>query len=74
MLACELDISAPEVVRQALLEQRLVVNATGPTAVRLLPPLIVSAAEIDDALARLGTVLQAGAMERPRQAAGGPSG
>ena len=74
MLACELDISAPEVVRQALLEQRLVVNATGPTAVRLLPPLIVSAAEIDDALARLGTVLQAGALERPRQAAGGPSG
>ncbi len=31
MLACELDIAAPEVVRRALLEQRLVVNATGPT-------------------------------------------
>ena len=31
MLACELDVPAPEVVRRALLEQRLVVNATGPT-------------------------------------------
>ena len=43
MLACELDAPAPEVVRRALLEQRLIVNATGPTTVRLLPPLISSA-------------------------------
>ena len=41
MLACELDVPAPAVVRRALLEQRLVVNATGPTTVRLLPPLII---------------------------------
>jgi predicted acetylornithine/succinylornithine family transaminase len=58
MLACELDVSAPEVVRRALLEQRLVVNATGPTTVRLLPPLIVSADEVDDALGRLGAALE----------------
>jgi acetylornithine/N-succinyldiaminopimelate aminotransferase len=58
MLACELDIPAPEVVRRALLEQRLVVNATGPTTVRLLPPLVVSAEEIDDALGRLGAALE----------------
>jgi len=57
MLACELDIPAPEIVRRALLEQRLIVNATGPTTVRLLPPLIVSEAEIDDALGRLGAAL-----------------
>ena len=31
MLACELDVPAPAVVRRALLEQRLVLNATGPT-------------------------------------------
>ena len=30
MLACELDVDAPAVVRQALLSQRLVLNATGP--------------------------------------------
>jgi len=44
-------------VRQALLEQRLVVNATGPSTVRLLPPLVVSDAEIDDALGRLAELL-----------------
>jgi predicted acetylornithine/succinylornithine family transaminase len=58
MLACELDVAAPEAARRALLEQRLVVNATGPTTMRLLPALIVSAGEVDDALARLRAVLR----------------
>jgi acetylornithine/N-succinyldiaminopimelate aminotransferase len=58
MLACEVDVPAGEVVRRALLEQRLVVNATGPTTVRLLPPLIVSAHEIDDGVQRLGAALE----------------
>jgi acetylornithine/N-succinyldiaminopimelate aminotransferase len=57
MFACEVDVPAPEVVRRALLEQRLIVNATGPTTVRLLPPLNVSPEEIDDALARLAKAL-----------------
>jgi acetylornithine/N-succinyldiaminopimelate aminotransferase len=57
MLACDLDVSAPEVVRRALLEQRLVVNATGPATIRLLPPLTISPGEIDDALARLERAL-----------------
>lgn len=48
---------APATVRRLLLEQRLVVNATGPTEVRLLPPLIVGEAEIDDAVARIAAVL-----------------
>jgi acetylornithine/N-succinyldiaminopimelate aminotransferase len=57
MLACEVDVPAAEVVRRALLEQRLVVNATGPTTVRLLPPLIVGEADVDDACERLRAVL-----------------
>jgi predicted acetylornithine/succinylornithine family transaminase len=57
MLACELDVPAPEAMRRALLEQRLVTNATGPTSLRLLPPLTVTADEIDEALRRLGAVL-----------------
>jgi acetylornithine/N-succinyldiaminopimelate aminotransferase len=57
MLACELDVSAPEIVRQALLEQRLVLNATGPTTVRLLPALTIGEPEVDQALERLGRVL-----------------
>jgi acetylornithine/succinyldiaminopimelate/putrescine aminotransferase len=40
-------------VKRLLLEERLVCNATGPTTVRLLPPLVVGEAEIDDAVARV---------------------
>ena len=50
-------VSAPELARRALLEQRLVVNATGPATIRLEPPLIVTEAEIDEALGRLGGLL-----------------
>jgi acetylornithine/N-succinyldiaminopimelate aminotransferase len=57
MLACELDIDAPVLVYGLLLEQRLVANATGPSTLRLLPPLTVSAAEVDEVLARLGRAL-----------------
>ncbi len=59
MLACELDIAAPELVRRALLEQRLVTNATGPTTLRLLPPLTIGEAEIAEGLARLRAALEA---------------
>jgi acetylornithine/succinyldiaminopimelate/putrescine aminotransferase len=48
---------APEFVLRAISEQRLLVNATGPETIRLLPPLVVTEAEIDDALARLGALL-----------------
>jgi predicted acetylornithine/succinylornithine family transaminase len=58
MLACELDVPAPEVMRRALLQQRLVTNATGPSTLRMLPPLTVGEAEVDDALARLGAALE----------------
>ena len=53
MVAAEVDGDAPDVATRALLEQRLIINATGPTTLRFLPPLIVTDAEIDDALARL---------------------
>ena len=56
MLAFEVD-DAPAVVRRALLEQRLVLHATGPDTVRLLPPLTVSAEEIDEGLRRLEDAL-----------------
>jgi predicted acetylornithine/succinylornithine family transaminase len=48
---------APDLVRRALLEQRLVLNATGPATVRLIPPLIVGEEEVDEALARLRHLL-----------------
>ena len=44
------DVHAPDLARRALLEQRLVVNATGPATIRLEPPLVVSEEQIDEAL------------------------
>jgi acetylornithine/succinyldiaminopimelate/putrescine aminotransferase len=60
MLAAELapgGPAAPDVVARALREQRLVLNATGPSTLRLLPALVVGEADVDDALARLGAAL-----------------
>ena len=56
MQAIELD-DAPGIARRALLEQRLIVNATGPTTIRLEPPLVVGEAEIDEAVRRLASLL-----------------
>jgi acetylornithine/N-succinyldiaminopimelate aminotransferase len=56
MQAIEID-DAPALARRALLEQRLIVNATGPTTIRFEPPLIVTEAQVDDALGRMGALL-----------------
>jgi predicted acetylornithine/succinylornithine family transaminase len=55
MLAIDLEPGrdAAELARRALVEQRLIVNATGPATVRLEPPLVVSEDLIDTALLRL---------------------
>ncbi len=57
MVAAEVSVDAPGLVRRALLEQRLVINATGPSTVRFLPPLVITPDEIDDAVARLHALL-----------------
>ena len=57
MNAFDIDRDAPGVVRSLLLEHRLVANAPGPATIRLLPPLVLGEAEIDDALGRLRAAL-----------------
>jgi acetylornithine/N-succinyldiaminopimelate aminotransferase len=57
MVACEIESGAPEVAKRALVEQRLIINATGPTTLRFLPPLIVTDEQVDDALGRLRALL-----------------
>jgi acetylornithine/N-succinyldiaminopimelate aminotransferase len=57
MVAADLDRSAPDVVRRALLEQHLVVNATGPQTLRFLPPLVIDERDVDDAVDRLAPLL-----------------
>jgi acetylornithine/N-succinyldiaminopimelate aminotransferase len=55
MLAFACD-DGPALARRLLLEQRLVVNATGPDTIRLLPPLTVSEDEIDEAVRLVAAV------------------
>lgn len=53
----ELGIDAFEIVRRALHEHRLVLNATGPSTLRLLPALTIEAGELQEALSRLKSLL-----------------
>ncbi len=58
MQAVELrDVDAFALVGRALQEQRLVLNATSPSTLRLLPPLTISAEELDAAVDRLDALL-----------------
>ncbi len=57
ILAAEIGPLDSKAVYGAALERGLVVNAITPTALRLTPPLTVSAAEIDEAVAILAEVL-----------------
>jgi acetylornithine/N-succinyldiaminopimelate aminotransferase len=58
MLAFELvEGGAPALVARALSEQRLVLNATSPTTVRLLPSLLIDESQADDAIERLRALL-----------------
>jgi acetylornithine/N-succinyldiaminopimelate aminotransferase len=56
LLALELSIPAQPVMR-ACLEQGLIINAVSPTALRLLPPLNISKADLDRGLTILKQAL-----------------
>jgi acetylornithine/N-succinyldiaminopimelate aminotransferase len=60
MIGFDVDVDAPRIARRALLDERLVINATGPATLRLLPALIVSEDEVDEALRRIRGLLDRG--------------
>ena len=68
MLAIELSVPS-DAVTAACLARGLLVNNVRPTAVRLVPPLIASRQDVDEAVAILGAVLA----EAPTQAAAKPA-
>ena len=53
MLGIELAAPAPELARYAFEAHRLLLNVTQERVVRLLPPLVISAAEADELCVRL---------------------
>ncbi len=57
LLAAELERCAAPDAYRALLAKGLVVNAVGPTALRLAPPITVSDAEIHEAVALIAEVV-----------------
>jgi len=57
MVGFDVAGDAPAIVRRALLERRLVCNATGPGTIRFLPPLIIGEAEADEAVERIAPLL-----------------
>jgi predicted acetylornithine/succinylornithine family transaminase len=65
MVGADIAADAPATARALLLEHRLVANATGPSTLRFLPPLVVSDDEIDEALRRIAAALAAAAPPAP---------
>lgn len=60
MLAFDLATeTAPQLVAEAL-KKGLLLNATGPRTIRLIPPLIIGSAEIDEAIATIDALLAKG--------------
>jgi acetylornithine/succinyldiaminopimelate/putrescine aminotransferase len=57
MVGFDVAGDAPGIVRRALLERRLVCNATGPETIRFLPPLIIDEAQADEAVERIAPLL-----------------
>ena len=56
---------AKRVVELARARHGLLVNATGDTTLRLVPPLTISAAEVDEAIERLGAAIHDAEEEAP---------
>lgn len=55
-----LDLDRPAApILEAALAEGLLVNRTAETVIRLLPPYIITTAEIDEALGRLDAALHA---------------
>ncbi|MCC7495709.1 MAG: aspartate aminotransferase family protein [Fimbriimonadaceae bacterium] len=59
MLALELTAEKAAAVRDACAERGLILNAVSPTALRILPPLVLRAEQVDEGLALLNDALAA---------------
>jgi len=58
MVGIQLTVECGQLVKQAL-EQRLLINVTAGSVVRLLPPLIISGAEVDQIIETVSALIKA---------------
>jgi len=59
LLAVEFDREVSQALLEAALERGLLLNAVTPTALRFMPPLVITEAEVDEALSILEATLAA---------------
>ena len=57
LLGMEFDISVADIIKSALLDEKMVLINAGSNILRFIPPLIISKEDVDDALERLKRVL-----------------
>ncbi|MCV2216655.1 aspartate aminotransferase family protein [Thauera sp. Sel9] len=57
MVGIETDAHCSELVGLALAKERLLISVTRGNTIRLLPPLIINAAQVDDIIGRVGRLL-----------------
>jgi acetylornithine/succinyldiaminopimelate/putrescine aminotransferase len=57
MIALQLDIEASDIVNECL-KRGLLINSTGGKTLRFVPPLIVTARDVDHAIKVLGEVME----------------
>ena len=57
LLGMEFDIPVADIIKSALLDEKMVLINAGSNVLRFIPPLIISKEDVDDALERLKRVL-----------------
>ena len=57
LLGMEFDIPVADIIKSALLDEKMVLINAGSNILRFIPPLIISKEDVDDALERLKRVL-----------------
>ena len=53
----EFDIPVADIIKSALIDEKMVLINAGSNILRFIPPLIISKEDVDDALERLKRVL-----------------
>ena len=57
LLGMEFDRPVADIIKSALLDEKMVLINAGSNVLRFIPPLIISKEDVDDALERLKRVL-----------------